>query len=69
MGAEAEDECGSREEEDGGSGESDLRVEGAPEKADQDAGDEVADGVDGGESAKSHAVLFAGDEFGGERIF
>jgi len=30
---------------------------------------EVADGIDGGEGAEGHAVLFFGDQLGGERIF
>lgn len=68
-GAQAEDEEGAGEEEDGGGGEGDLRIEGAPEKADEEAGDEVADGVHGGEGAEGHAVLFLGDQFGGKGVF
>src|SRR6266704_4363054 len=52
-----------------GGGEGNLYVEDAPEEADEEAGDEVADGVDGGEGSEGHAVLFLGDEFGGEGIF
>src|SRR5882762_1411570 len=50
-------------------GESGLDVEGTPEEADQEAGEEVTDGIDGGESAERHAVLLFGDQLGGERIF
>src|SRR5467141_2787602 len=50
-------------------GESGLDVEGAPEEADEEAGEEVADGVDCGEGAEGHTVLFFGDQLSGERIF
>ena len=46
-----------------------MNVKGAPEKANEETRDEVADGVDGGKGAEGHAVLLLGDEFGGERIF
>jgi len=39
-----------------------------PEESDQEAGQEVADGIDSGESAKGHAVLLFGDKFA-EREF
>src|SRR6266481_757978 len=50
-------------------GEGGLDVEGGPEETDHEAGEEVAEGVDGGEGAEGHAVLFFGDQLGGERIF
>src|SRR6267378_2187525 len=50
-------------------GEGGLDVEGAPEESDHEAGEEVTDGIDGGESAERHAVLFFGDQLGRERIF
>src|SRR5467141_1286920 len=50
-------------------GEGGLDVEGAPEESDYEDGEEVTDGIDGGESAEGHAVLFFGDQLGGERIF
>src|SRR5207253_392848 len=68
-GSQTEDQEGADEEERGRSGEGGLDVEGGPEKADEEAGEEVADGVDGGERAEGHAVLFFGDQLGGERIF
>jgi hypothetical protein len=42
-----------------------LGVEGRPEEADEEAGKEIPDGVDGGEGAEGEAVLVFGDEFGG----
>src|SRR2546421_841659 len=50
-------------------GEGSLEVEGRPQEADEETGDEVANGVDGGEGAEGHAVLLLGNQFGGERIF
>src|SRR5260370_2668881 len=45
-----------------------MDVEGDREEADHEAGEEVADGVDGGEGAEGDAVLFFGNQLGGERI-
>src|SRR6266700_1719039 len=67
--AKAQDQYSTDDEKERGGGEGNLYVEGAPEEADEEAGDEVADGVDGGEGSEGHAVLFLGDEFGGEGIF
>jgi len=67
--AQAEDEEGAGEEEDGGGGKGGLNIEGAPEGADEEAGAKVAEGIDGGEGAEGHAVLFFWDELGGEGIF
>ena len=69
MGFQAEDEEGAGEEEDGGGGESGLHVEGGPQETDKEAGDEIADGVDGGEGAEGHTMLLLGDQLGGERVF
>src|SRR5260370_34960333 len=66
--AKPQNQYSTDDEKESGGGESGLDVEGAPEKADHEAGDEVADGVDGGERAERHAVLFFGDQFGGQRI-
>src|SRR6266851_3573409 len=49
-------------------GEGGLDVEGGPEETDHEAGEKVAEGVDGGEGAEGHAVLFFGNQLGGERI-
>ena len=69
LGSKAKDEKGTGEKEDGGGGEGGLDVEGAPEESDQEAGEKIADGVDGGERAEGHAVLFLGDNLGGEGVF
>src|SRR6267378_1678862 len=50
-------------------GEGGLDVEGAPEESNHEAGEEVADSIDGRQGAEGHAVLFFGDQLGGERIF
>ena len=68
LGAQPENEDGAGEEEDGGGGEGRLDVESAPEKSDEKAGEEIADGVNGGEGTEGHAVLLLGDSFGGEGI-
>ena len=58
MCAKAEDQESPGEEEDCRGGKGGLHVEGAPEGALQQAGDEIADSVDGGEGAEGHTVLF-----------
>ena len=68
MRAETEDKHSAGKEKHGGSGEGGLHVESAPERPHQEAGNEVADGVDRGERTESHAVLLGRDECGGERI-
>src|SRR5712692_1776434 len=67
--AKPQNQYSTDDEKESGGGEGGLDVERAPEEADHEAGDEVADGVDGGERAEGHAVLLFGDQFGGERIF
>src|SRR5258708_25642814 len=67
--AKPQNQYSTDDEKESGGGEGGLDIEGAPEEADHEAGDEVAHGVDGGERAEGHAVLLFGDEFGGERIF
>src|SRR5216684_945132 len=67
--AKPQNQYSTDDEKERGGGEGGLNVEGAPEEADEQAGEEVADGIDGGERAEGHAVLLFGDEFGGERIF
>src|SRR5713101_7589393 len=69
MGSQAEDQKGAGEEQEGGGGESGLHVEGGPEEADEEAGEEITDSVDGGKSAEGHAMLILGHKFGGERVF
>src|SRR5438046_1991380 len=68
MCAQAEDQHGAGKREDGGGGEGGLHVESAPEGTHEEAGDEVADGVDGGERSEGHAVLLLGHELGGKGI-
>src|SRR5579862_524220 len=65
----AEDQDDAQGEEEGGKAEGGTDAEGGPERAHNEAGKEVADGVYRGEGAESHAVLFAGDDFGGYGIF
>src|SRR6266699_3115262 len=67
--AKAQDQYSTDDEKERGGREGNLYVEDAPEEADEQAGEEVADGVDGGERAEGHAVLFLGNELGGEGIF
>src|SRR5258708_15808136 len=67
--AKAQNQYSTDDEKERGGGEGGLDVEGAPEKSDHEAGDEVADGIYRGQRAEGHAVLFFGDQFGGERIF
>src|SRR5260370_19527437 len=67
--AKPQNQYSTGEEKDGRGGESGLDVEGAPEEADEEAGEEIAHGIDSGEGAEGHAVLLLGDELGGERIF
>src|SRR2546421_3073851 len=67
--SQADDEECAGEKEDGGGGEGNLYVERAPNESDQEAGEKIADGVDGGERAEGHAVLFLGDNLGGEGVF
>ena len=69
MRAEAGDEEGAGEEENGRGGEGGLDVESTPKEPDQEAGEEVAHGIDGGERAKGHAVLLLGNQLGGQRVF
>ena len=69
LGSKAKDEQCTGEKEDGGGGKGGLDVEGAPEESDQEAGEKIADGVDGGKRAEGHAVLFLGDNLGGEGVF
>src|SRR5260370_38265235 len=69
MGSQAEDEEGAGKEEDGGGGESGLHVEGGPEEADEEVGEEIADSVDRGQGTESHAMLILGHKFGGQRVF
>ena len=69
LGSKAKNEKGTGEKEDGGGSEGGLDVEGAPEESDQEAGEKITDGVDGGERAEGHAVLFLGDNLGGEGVF
>src|SRR5216684_3617326 len=66
--AKPQNQYSTDDEKERGGGEGGLDVKGAPEEADHEAGDEVADGIDGGERAEGHAVLCFGDQLGGERI-
>src|SRR5438094_903986 len=67
--SQADDEECAGEKEDGGGGEGNLYVERAPNESDQEAGEKIADGIDGGERAEGHAVLLLRDNLGGEGIF
>src|SRR5258708_24532016 len=67
--AKPQNQYSTDDEKESGGGEGGLDIEGAPEEADHEAGDEVADGVDGGQRAEGHAALLFGDQFGGERSF
>src|SRR6266480_2366618 len=67
--AKPQNEYSTDDEKERGGGEGGLEVEGRPQEADEETGDEVANGVDGGEGAEGHAVLLLGNQFGGERIF
>jgi len=69
MRAEAKDEESASEEEDGRGGESGLDVESTPKESDEEAREEVADSIDGGQRAKGHAVLLLGNQLGGQRVF
>src|SRR6266478_2730833 len=69
MGSKPKYQESAGEEEHGGGGEGRLDIEGGPEEADEKAGEEVANGVDSCEGTESHAVLFFGDNFGGEGVF
>ena len=46
-----------------------MHVEGTPQEAYEEAGEEIADGIDGGEGPEGHAVLLLADNLGGERVF
>src|SRR5437867_7140564 len=67
--SQADDEECAGEKEDGGGGEGNQYVERAPNESDQEAGEKIADGIDGGERAEGHAVLLLRDNLGGEGIF
>ena len=67
--AKPEDEEASGKKEDGGSGKGRLHVVSAPEGAHQEAGNEVAHGIDRRQGAKGHAMLLLRNEFGGKGIF
>src|SRR6266480_2111450 len=67
--AKPQNEYSTDDEKERGGGEGGLEVEGRPQEADEETGDEVANGVDGGEGAEGHAVLLLGNQFGGERVF
>src|SRR2546430_16661079 len=64
-GSQTEDQEGADEEERGRSGEGGLGVESGPEKADEEAGEEVADGGDGGEGAGGPGAIVLADMHGG----
>jgi len=64
-----EDQDGAGGEEGRGKAEGDAYSEGGPDGADDKAREEIARGIDCGERTECHAVLFAGDEFGGDGVF
>src|SRR5260370_32007103 len=67
--AKPQNQYSTGEEKDGRGGEGGLDVEGAPEEADEEAGEEIAHGIDSGEGAEGHALLPLGDELGRHRHF
>ena len=68
-GADAEHQQHSQNKEGGAVGKRHGGAEGGPQGADHDAGEEVAEAVDGGEDAEGGAVVFLADEFGAEGVF
>src|SRR5260370_4049728 len=67
--AKPQNQYSASEKEDGRGGEGGLDVEGAPQEADEEAREEIAHGIDGGERPEGHAVLLLGDQLGGQGVF